>query len=75
MQYIEKTKNLISQKAGVDPKEIKMENYLEDDLNLGELEIAELLGEIEESFEIELDGEETFETVEDLIGAISEKLE
>lgn len=68
--------NLISQKSGTNPEDLEMENYLEDDLNLGELEIAELIGEIEETFEIEFDEKnESFETIEDLIGAISEKLE
>jgi acyl carrier protein len=76
MNYTKIIKNLISEKAGADPEEIKRESYFEDDLNISELEVTELIAEIEEEFEIDLsETGDSVETVEDLINAVSEKLE
>lgn len=74
--YQKKIKKLVSEKAGVDLVEVTGEAFLEDDLNLGELEITELLEEVEEMFDLDLsEYKDTIETVDDLLGAVAECLE
>ena len=76
MDYETKVKDLISAKTGVEPDEIQDESYFEDDLNIGELELNEIFDEIEEKFEVDLSEErDEFETFNDLISALNEKLE
>jgi acyl carrier protein len=75
VNYVKKIKELVSQKAGMEPNEITEESYFEDDLNLGELEVAEIIEELEEAYSIDLADYGDMETVADLITAVSENLE
>jgi acyl carrier protein len=66
---------IISEKAGVDPEDITSESFFEDDLNIGEIELLEILEELEEVLAVELlDDKDSFQTVHDLIDNINEKL-
>jgi len=74
--YAKKIKTLISHNAGVELPEMTNESHLADDLNLGELEITELIEEIEEMFDVDLtEYKDTIETVGDLITGVAECLE
>lgn len=76
VNYIKKIKELVSEKAGMEPNEISEESYFEDDLNLGALEIAEIVEELEEAYSIDLsESKGEIETVGDLITAVSDNLE
>jgi len=76
MDYEKISKEVISKQAGLEVEEITDASFFEDDLNIGEMELIEILGEIEEKFQIDLSEErESFETFGDLIGALNEKLE
>lgn len=62
--------------AGLEVEEIHDESYFEDDLNIGGIELHEILTEIEEKLDVDLsESEENFETFGDLAGALNEKLE
>lgn len=72
----EKVKQIIAHKAGMEPKEILDDMFFGDDLNLGELDLIEILEELEDLFKIELiDGQSEIESVKDLFDALEEKLE
>lgn len=74
--YTKQIKEIISEQAGMDIEDILEESFLEDDLNLGEMEIHTITEELEEKYEIDLSEEfKTFETVEDIINAVLEKVE
>ncbi|MBI2414485.1 hypothetical protein HYV31_01390 [candidate division WWE3 bacterium] len=76
VNYVKKIKDLVSQKAGMEPNEISEELYFEDDLNLGALEVAEIMEELEEAYSIDLsESKADIETVGELITAVSESLE
>lgn len=76
MDYINKTKEIISKIAGIEIDDIKDESFFEDDLNIGELELSEIYGEIEEALEVNLSEERAnFETYGDLVATLNEKLE
>lgn len=74
--YLNKIKNLIAEKAGVEPSEVTKDSYFEDDLNVGEMELVEILSELEEMFHVELlDHKENIGSVSDLLDLLAEKLE
>lgn len=74
--YTKKIKKLIADKAGVETSEINPSDYFEDDLNIGEMELMEILEDLEEAFHIELlDLRDEIETVQELIEAVSEQVE
>lgn len=74
--YIKDIKHLIAEKAGLETQEVQEHAYFEDDLNMGEMELVEVLGEIEEALKIELlDKKDDIETVQDVIDIASEQIE
>ena len=74
--YIKKVKQIISVKAGVDINEISKEDFFEEDLNIGELELIEILSEIEDALQVNLmDKKNNIECVQDLVDILTEKLD
>ncbi len=75
--YINEIRGLIMEKTGVDPEEITDDSFFEDDLNIGELEFAELLEEIEERYELDdlIDKKDEIETVGDLMEILADRIE
>ena len=74
--YLQKIKNIIESKLGVDPEDIKPDSYFEDDLNISEWELLEVLQELEETYQIDLtENKDEIESVADLLDALSEKLD
>jgi acyl carrier protein len=74
--YREKAKQIIAHKAGLESKEILDDMFFGDDLNIGELELTEILEELEETFTIELvDVQGELESVKDLLDALEERLD
>lgn len=75
-EYLPQVKRIIAEKAGVDVHEVTYESYFEDDLNVGEMELVEILSEIEEALQVELmDEKDNIESVGDLLDLLSEKLD
>ncbi len=77
METENQIKGLIAEKTGADPAEITVESFFEDDLNIGGLELVEILSDLEEMLEIEglLDNKKNMITVGDLVDLVSEKTE
>jgi acyl carrier protein len=77
MNYINEVKNIIAEKSGVNVEEINEDSFFEDDLNLSNLEVVEILGDLEESYEIEglLEQKDEIETVGDLLDLLSDHVE
>jgi len=74
--YFAQIKKIISEKSGIDPSEITEESYFEDDLNIGEMELVEILSEIEEALQVDLIEEKgNIASVADLLDMLSEKLD
>lgn len=72
----DKIKQVIALKAGIDGKEITEEMFFGDDLNLGDLDLAEILEELEDSLKVDLvENQEEIESVKDLFELLEEKLE
>lgn len=75
-EYFREIKKIIEEKTGLEPSEITAESYFEDDLNVGEMELIEILNELEEKYHTELvDEKDNIQTVQDLVDLLSEKIE
>ena len=74
--YFKDIRKLIEEKTGLEASEITAESYFEDDLNVGEMELIEILNELEEKYHTELvDEKENILTVQDLVDLLAEKIE
>ncbi len=74
--YLNKIKKVIVTVTGIDPDEITEESYFEDDLNIGEMELVDILTELEEEFQVDLVGEkDNIKTIEDIIDLLVEEIE
>jgi len=76
MNVEEKVKQIISEKLGVKPEEIKPESHFIEDLGADSLDTVELVMGLEEKFGIEIPDEEAekITTVGEAIKYIEEKL-
>lgn len=76
-KFLQKVITTIIEKTGVEPGEITESSYFEDDLNISEIELMEIIGTLEEEYQIELEDEEkeNIESVMDLVELIVEKAE
>ncbi|MBI2620602.1 acyl carrier protein [candidate division WWE3 bacterium] len=76
MTYEQQIKKIISERSGLDIHEISPQSYFEDDLNIGNIELLEIITDIEETLGVEIPGgTKKIETVEDILTAVSEQLE
>ncbi len=71
----EKVKELLVEELQVDPADVTMDAELIGDLGINSLELADLVLNCEEKFDIEIDDEEIhkFITVGDVVNYLSEK--
>jgi acyl carrier protein len=75
-EYFRKVRKLIAEKAGLEIDDVEMDSYFEDDLNIGEMELIEIIEETEEMFKVELiEYKDDIETVEDLVELLAEQIE
>lgn len=76
MDYYPKVKKVIAEKTGHEPTEIKPESCFEEDLNIGEMELIDILEELEETFHVDLiEDVDNFATVQDVIDALEEHIQ
>lgn len=76
-EYLNQIKKLISEKTGMELDEINEDSYFEDDLNMGQMEIVDLLTDLEDIFQAEglIEEKDELETVQDLVDILIEKVE
>jgi acyl carrier protein len=75
-EYLKEIKKIIEDKIGTDPADITPESFFEDDLNVGEMELIEILTELEDKYHVELmEDRDNIETVQDLIDMLTEQVE
>lgn len=76
-EYLKKIRKLISEQTGMELDEINEDSYFEEDLNMGQMELVELLTELEEIYQVEglLEEKEELETVQDIIDILVEKVD
>ncbi len=74
--YLEKVQEIISRKTGHTNEEIVPTAYIQEDLNIGELEFLEIVAELEKEYDIDLsEYKKDVETIEELVNMLTEELE
>ncbi len=74
--YLQKIQKAIAKQLGVSPSEILPADYFDEDLNMGEIELVQLLEELESNFGVELvQWAPKIKTVNDLVNIVREELE
>jgi len=74
--YYPKVKKVIAEKTGLELSEITPESYFEEDLNVGEMELIEILEELEEAFHVDLiEDARNFVTIQDVVDALEEHIQ
>lgn len=76
-EYLYQIKKLISEKTGVETEEITEESFFEDDLNMGDMELVDLLTDLEEIYNCEelVEEKDNMETVQDVVDLLIEKVD
>ena len=76
-EYLKKIKQLVSEKTGMELDEITEDSYFEDDLNMGQMDLVDLLTDLEEFYQVEglLSEKDELETVQDLVDLLIEKVD
>ena len=69
IEIYEKIKGILVEKLSVSPDEIKPESELVNDLGINSLELADLVLDCEDAFEVEIDDKSisTFTTIADVV--------
>lgn len=72
----EKVKKTIIDIMGIPEDEILLESHLYDELDADSLDLSQIILELENSYKIEIENEDiaNFETVEDLVKHVEDKL-
>lgn len=76
-EYLKEIKQLISEKTGMELDEISEDSYFEDDLNMGQMDLVDLLTDLEDIYQTEglIEEKDELETVQDLVDLLIEKVE
>jgi hypothetical protein len=75
-EALETIKKIIGEKTGFSPKEITHETFIEDDLNIGEMELTEILVEVDEALKVDLTSRKgAIDTIQDMLDILSEEIE
>lgn len=71
----EKLQEIIADKLGIEPEEIKMESDLKEDLEADSLDVVDIVMSIEEEFDVSVgsEDEESLKTVADVVRFIEER--
>lgn len=75
-EYLGKIRKVIAEKTGLETSEITPESFIEDDLNIGDMELIEILEELEEIYHVEMiESSGDFETIQDMIDMLEENIQ
>lgn len=76
-EYFNKIAEMIADKTGVDLQDVTEEAYFEDDLNIGEIELLDIISALEEEYAVEFEEEEKerIKSVMDMVEIIVEKVD
>jgi acyl carrier protein len=76
LDYLKDLKKVIEEKTGLDPSEITVDSFFEDDLNVGEMELLDIISEVEEKYHVEIMRfRDDITTVQDLLDLLTEEIE
>jgi len=77
VDYLEDIKRLISKQFGIAEDDIEEDSFLEADLNIGDLDLEDLIESIQDKYQIQVPTEKvaTFKRVSDIVSHLFENVE
>ncbi len=75
--YLEELKDLISKQFGIPQEDIEEESLLDEDLSITDLDLEDLIGKIEDKYDIEIPPQKfpSFKKVSDIAAYLYENVE
>ncbi|MCF6514657.1 acyl carrier protein [Lactobacillus sp. S2-2] len=73
-QVLDKIKEIVADQTDVKIEDIKPETNFKENLDLDSLDIFEIVDALEDEYDIEIDGDEGMETVQQLVDYVANKV-
>ncbi|WP_413628193.1 acyl carrier protein [Fructilactobacillus vespulae] len=73
-QILDKIKEIVADQTDVNVDDIKLDTNLKDGLDLDSLDIFEIVDALEDEYDIEIDGDDGIETVQQLVDYVQNKI-
>lgn len=76
-EYLNKVIELITESTGLEKEEVSHDSFFEADLNMGQMELVDLLTDLEEIYQIDdlVTEQQEIEKVQDIVDLLVEKVE
>ncbi|USS87992.1 acyl carrier protein [Fructilactobacillus hinvesii] len=74
-QILAEIKDIVVDQTDIDPDKITLDANFKDNLDLDSLDIFEIVDALEDKYDIEIDGDEGMETVQDLVDYVAKQLD
>ncbi|KRM92323.1 hypothetical protein FC87_GL000456 [Fructilactobacillus florum DSM 22689 = JCM 16035] len=74
-QILQEIKDIVVDQTDLDADKITLDANFKDNLELDSLDIFEIVDALEDKYDIEIDGDEGMETVQDLVTYVANKLD
>lgn len=74
-QILAEIKEIVEDQTDIDPNKITLDASFKDNLELDSLDIFEIVDALEDKYDIEIDGDENMQTVQDLVDFVAKKID
>ncbi|USS87160.1 acyl carrier protein [Fructilactobacillus cliffordii] len=74
-QILAEIKDIVVDQTDIDSDKITLDANFKDNLDLDSLDIFEIVDALEDKYDIEIDGDEGMETVQDLVDYVAKQLD
>ncbi|WP_334117496.1 acyl carrier protein [Ligilactobacillus sp.] len=74
-EVLAKVQEIAAEQLDVDKEEIVLTANIKDDLDADSLDVFEIMNELEDSFDIQLDADESIQTIGDVVDYVQKQLD
>lgn len=74
-EILAKVQEIAAEQLDVDKEEIVLTANIKDDLDADSLDVFEIMNELEDSFDIQLDADESIQTIGDVVDYVQKQLD
>lgn len=74
-EVLVKVQEIAAEQLDVDKEEIVLTANIKDDLDADSLDVFEIMNELEDSFDIQLDADESIQTIGDVVDYVQKQLD
>ncbi len=74
-EVLAKVQEIAAEQLDVDKDEIVLTANIKDDLDADSLDVFEIMNELEDSFDIQLDADESIQTIGDVVDYVQKQLD